>query len=510
MANSLIPNNSYPQSGLPGLLISGLDDFNSTPIKLTKAQLDSVQENGNIYSFVTQYKAKVNPGSEEIWEKYLTQSKSTTATIKLILPNGKSKERRIAARTVVDYTENEYKPAVSLEDAFKLMNLNYDKKTKEWNILDDRKKVVYRFKHIRIITDNDSLDSIKEQLESVNNEQRGFDKIMLMSKMRFFICPLGSVVDVKNPDNIEVFLGDCKRYVSLPKDFTRYNILIENSYSKKVLSVKQPDNNEVVQFESSTLNNIAFNIVPRRSSKSSVNNIPTFKIKPVSRNGEVLQLNTNGTIELGGYGKNALNQKWFIMSDIGSDSMKLINAADPNSLLDLAECNNKDGVKIKVSNNPSCITGSSATWKFKMRSSVPDDFYKTDIVLKSVANGSVITLLGKESMITLDTYQSDLSLQRFVIMRRNDLNGAFTYPVFNIFPSKWSRGAMRYDPLVSKFLTSDLNKTTSRDGEINTLFHIVIVGKDGADDIYQIIPAINLNYSLASDLCAEVSEVDRL
>jgi hypothetical protein len=47
---------------------------------------------------------------------------------------------------------------------------------------------------------------------------------------------------------------------------------------------------------------------------------------------------------------------------------------------------------------------------------------------------------------------------------------------------------MRYDPLVSKFLTSDLNKTTSRDGEINTLFHIVIVGKDGADDIYQIIP----------------------
>ena len=210
IANSLLPDSSYPKAGQPGILISGNDDFNSQPARLNKSQMDALEKNKIFATYVNQFTAKVKffnnsgqpvnlPDRDNSWEAYLTQSGQTTTRIKLFTPDSQVKVRKIASRDPDVPQENLSKPEVLLEDALALIGgLKYNQGTKKWEVLDEDGKVTYEIAEIEIFSEPDTMKEINKQLLAMPGAIKQFGKIKLRAKMQLTVCPKGIVVNQQN------------------------------------------------------------------------------------------------------------------------------------------------------------------------------------------------------------------------------------------------------------------------------------------------------------------------
>ena len=357
IANSLSPGNSYPSKGTPGILVSGADDFNSTPMKLNKQQLDTLEKDGGIYTYVTQISAKLkyfnNAGQpiqtdlDDNWVTYLEQSNHTTARFKLMLPDNLAKERRVAARNPRDPSENFSKPEVSLESALALIKMKHDIKTGHWNILNDSDKVIYELTNFTLVTDQNTAEEIEKQYSSMGS--RDLSQIKLRAQMMLYICPLGPVVNKLT--NTNSYWMQCKEYKSVPNTFNKRGVNIKNIFSNKYVSAPEGyvvSGANLFQSDRYLDDEQLFNI---KYSQNEANGTPIFRITPYTVSSLVWDNSNDNDItylsNYTGYPSSPV-YTWNIYFSRADGSYLFVNRKDSSKTLGLEGCSTTAGVRLKL------------------------------------------------------------------------------------------------------------------------------------------------------------------
>jgi protective antigen len=318
IANSLLPNASYPKAGQPGILISGSDDFNSQPAKLNKTQLDALEQNSIFDTYVNQFTAKVKffnnsgqpinlPDRDNDWEAYLTQTSQTTTRIKLFMPDSKVKERKIAARDPSVPQENLSKPEVLLEDALAMIGLRHNLSTKKWETLDDTGKVAYELPEIEVFSEPTTIAEINKQLLALPGATKDIGKVKLRARMQLHICPKGIVVNKQN--KAEIFWSSCRPFQKIGSEIDLNKHYYIKGYKQElyfdVWNVSNEDYAEVKgnskgfllqgnqQFKLVKNSEGAYNIIARHSGKALF-----IKFNSANDGANLIQHRTGGRIPI--------------------------------------------------------------------------------------------------------------------------------------------------------------------------------------------------------------------